>query len=443
MATDKEYLPTCDPDVTPIAASKLNRFISRRAIDPSGRLGSLYDVYSDRILPNSNISFLTQSADSCRHPKCYMKACNADECTNLLKWLNMEDELRLSVLSQMTPVNGIAALINYSRPIDKYTRFLEYKHYSWTEYLEDSVLESSNEIRPERPDTRATHMIALVNWGIDAVVILQLPPDDEQTEEIDFILQKLCVSLSDDHSKLTLTEKKNNATLTPSVTILPSDRPDSDESINILLLGESGVGKSTFINAFVNYLKFDKLKAAEKNPVVLIPVSFIMTTDDNFTEHVVKFEGNDTLSNEDYDHLGQSVTQHCKSYVFALKNGDNHGRKLRIIDTPGIGSTYGSSQDDANLQQILSYINNLTHLNAICILLKANNPRINIFFRSCFMQLLDVLGENTRDRIIFCFTNSRSTFYTPGSTASSLKALLNSLPDQKIPFTKENAFCFD
>ncbi|CAF5065469.1 unnamed protein product, partial [Rotaria sp. Silwood1] len=168
-----------------------------------------------------------------------------------------------------------------------------------------------------------------------------------------------------------------------------------------------------------------------------------MTTDDNFTEHVVKFESHDTLSNEDYDHLGQSVTQHCKSYVFTLKDGDNHGRKLRIIDTPGIGSTHGSSQDDANLQQILSYINNLTHLNAICILLKSNNPRLNIFFRSCFMQLLDVLGENTRERIIFCFTNSRSTFYTSGSTASSLKALLNSLPHKKIPFTKQNAFCFD
>ncbi|CAF4081765.1 unnamed protein product, partial [Rotaria sordida] len=48
-----------------------------------------------------------------------------------------------------------------------------------------------------------------------------------------------------------------------------------------------------------------------------------------------------------------------------------------------------------------------------------------------------------RDKIIFCFTNSRSTFYTPGNTAPALKTLLESLPMKKIPFTKENTFCFD
>ncbi|CAF4159188.1 unnamed protein product, partial [Rotaria sordida] len=221
----------------------------------------------------------------------------------------------------------------------------------------------------------------------------------------------------------------NNVSVRQPQTTSPQELPESDKSINILLLGESGVGKSTFINAFVNYLKFDELKQAEKNPIVLIPVSFIMTTDDNFTERLVKFEGDDTLSNEDHDNLGHSVTQHCKSYVFTLKDDDEScGRKLRIIDTPGIGDTRGSSQDDVNLQHILSYINNLTHLNAICILLKPNNARLNIFFRSCFIQLIDLLGENTRDKIIFCFTNSRSTFYTPGNTAPALKTLLESLP---------------
>ncbi|CAF4623010.1 unnamed protein product [Rotaria sp. Silwood1] len=155
--------------------------------------------------------------------------------------------------------------------------------------------------------------------------------------------------------------------------ILPPIQSKSDEIINILLLGESGVGKSTFINALVNYLKFKTLKEAENNPIVLIPVSFMIMTGDNFEEHLVKFEGSNFFSNEDHNHLGQSVTQHCKSYVFTLTDGESRGRKLRIIDTPGIGDTRDSSQDDANLQHILSYINNLTHLNAVCILLKPNN----------------------------------------------------------------------
>jgi hypothetical protein len=59
------------------------------------------------------------------------------------------------------------------------------------------------------------------------------------------------------------------------------------------------------------------------------------------------------------------------------------------------------------------------------------------------MQLFDFLGENAREKIIFCFTNTRSTFYTPGDTAPLLKKLLGSLPVKGTPFTKDNSFCFD
>ncbi|CAF4824159.1 unnamed protein product, partial [Rotaria sp. Silwood1] len=45
--------------------------------------------------------------------------------------------------------------------------------------------------------------------------------------------------------------------------------------------------------------------------------------------------------------------------------------------------------------------------------------------------------------IIFCFTNSRSTFYTPGDTAPLLKKMLISLSIGNVPFKKENTFCFD
>ncbi|CAF0953107.1 unnamed protein product [Rotaria sordida] len=220
-----------------------------------------------------------------------------------------------------------------------------------------------------------------------------------------------------------------------------SSSPDTD-IINILLLGETGVGKSTFINAFVNYLTFASLQQAESGkPVVLIPVSFLITIGDNFEERMIRFGNVDNSSNEDFDHPGQSVTQCCKSYVFHLNDHDK--KKLRIIDTPGFGDTRGIQQDDRNIEHILEYVNNLTHLNAICFLLNPNASRLNVFFRSCLTQLFSLLDQNALNNIIFCFTNSRSTFYTPGDTAPLLKKMLNSLSIGNVPFKKENTFCFD
>lgn len=214
------------------------------------------------------------------------------------------------------------------------------------------------------------------------------------------------------------------------------------EIINILLLGETGVGKSTFINALANYLTFNSLQTAESNkPVILIPVSFIMTAGDNFEEYKVEFDHTHESSSENFNSSGQSVTQHCSSYILNLKN--NPGKKLRIIDTPGSGDTKGSEQDDYNMQHILEYTNNLTHLNAICFLLKPNITRLNILFRSCIQQLIEHFGPNAGENIIFCFTNARSTFFSPGNTAPLLRTMLLSLPMKNIPFKKDNTFCFD
>ena len=232
-----------------------------------------------------------------------------------------------------------------------------------------------------------------------------------------------------------LTQARTSAAFTASSS-------QSDDIINILLLGESGVGKSTFINAFVNYLIFKSLGEAEQGKtIVLIPVSFLMTTGNNFEEHIVKLGDQDNFNNEDFDHPGQSVTQHCKSYVFHMR--DTYGKKIRIIDTPGFGDTRGLHQDDLNMQHILEYVNNLIHLNAICFLLKPNTSRINNFFLTCLNQLVDLLGPNARHNIVFCFTNARSTFYTPGDTAPLLKSLLKSFTLGDVPFKKENTFCFD
>ena len=749
MARKRDLLPTCDPNLTPIVADRSDLCTPRRAVDSSGRVGMLYDACCDQVFGQSNIGVIMQPNEGRKPPTCFVEKYNTEKSACILELINMHHELQLSIAIEGIQANGIGALINYSLPLDKYTRFITYNYYSQTDYLSDDEYISLTENKLRMLDARATHIIVLVNWGIDSTVVLQLPPDDTLVEAIDYAIKKLCAFLSkhcvgsdfsaedvccfqnivhtevfsnipdltktnslidfyhnvsqvknninlhkpynynlcpvnhlysvqnitkdifqevplelkiiikhdlfqlsrhlkklgkaidrdypnlqqhlkqqlhemrerwsklkemykseveqlrnsvinfrrgkiiDDElnqafnsnmkkelsknmdyigyelsvmqkkerligdllekhfeyvnaadrgienadnpkmleSKLLMDEKRTciicfddtlcernksewdklfanlleehkanpqlrficvdftycsrpldhfvilpatrkNSTpeaLKEAITILskqkegnevtqknheedtvklptkvPVQRPISNEIINILLLGESGVGKSTFINAFVNYLKFNTLKKAQNNAVVLIPVSFVMTSGDNFKEHTVKFGEQDSIDNEVHAEPGQAVTQHCRSYVFTLKNdGNESGKKLRIIDTPGIGDARGLAQDDINMQHILSYINNFTHLNAICILMKPNNARLNIFFRSCFAQLFDMFGENIRDKIIFCFTNARATFYTPGNTAPLLKKMLESLPVKEIPFNKENTFCFD
>jgi hypothetical protein len=656
--------------------------IIRRAIDISGGLGSVYDINRDYLLKGQTVTSNVPVLDIRDSIQCKLIHGATKESENLLKMIGLDDNLRLSVLLKSTPRVGIAAIIDHTHPIDKYTRFLYIYYRDHEQRLPDDEREAKKCFKSLARDSESTHVVTIVTFGIDIVVVLQLPSNDNDAKNIDLALKEIqsrwdkssdlssftidksdilednietkvysniselakmtslvqicqyinkLKKMSDMYQPITYTlrpinwlypnadvsctlyvpleeDGKNNLErylvelsnqmrkgkysldsntikLLPNhleqqsltvqnvwkslcqeyeavikrlrklvlnvhngqenaseidkaleqeeLTKLKSDieqlmqqsntlqrqfkhhkaldsevKPNDDEQtseresitkkrqqqtsssenrvtnnnqptspieqkterkrnkrspsppssetqaskttsspptgevLNILLLGESGVGKSTFINAFVNYLKFKTFKQAESSaPVVLIPVSFLITTGNNFEEKTVKFGDSDSLNNEDFDHPGQSVTQNCKSYLFKL----NHTKatKLCIIDTPGFGDTRGIDQDDLNMQHILEYISNLTHLNAVCFLLKPNTSQINKFFRICLTQLLDLLGSDIRQKIIFCFTNARSTFYAPGDTAPLLKDILKSLSISDIPFNKPNTFCFD
>ena len=716
-------MATCSNLIRPMSAKKSKSGMLRTAFDPSGRPGSLYDGRRDRISNCSRVNLPTEWLPYNELIMCDVCKFEMEKSPNLFKYCSGDKELQLSLSLQMAPTTGMGALINYTRPIDKYTYLLKCNWRSQTECLSDDTFQSLCGNIPTISDQQVTHIIISVNWGVDCGIFLQLPPDDQLADKLQVVIEKLCVSIRDEHSnsimmpdemsmlakivhieafsnipdlcqvksmtdfyhrisrikedknlhkpynyylypiqrfyafnicpetifqelqqnsiqklqkclfplvlyfkrltamldhdypnlerflkeylyktraecstlKATYTdriqglqdliivmrrttsnenkidmvlnsqgmqdlgktmkklsdrttgiqqkehlikdlvekrflyrdgsdynikqdvddatleskllknhdkhvrivcfdntlyetnksqwynlheqlikerdenpqlqiiyvdfsygkyrpkrimvlpsiEKRHNIEAARSSASSSSARVRQYRSINILLLGESGAGKSTFINALANYLIYDTLREAERKPTVLIPVSFIMTVGVDFQECQVKFGGMDTLSNEVHDCSTQSVTQHCKSYVFTLKENDGQRVKLRIIDTPGIGDVRGTAQDDINMQHILSYMNNLTHLDAVCILMKPNNARLNVFFRSCLIQLFDLLGENARDRIVFCFTNARSTFYTPGNTGPLLKEFLKTLPVRDIPFKKTNTFCFD
>lgn len=218
------------------------------------------------------------------------------------------------------------------------------------------------------------------------------------------------------------------------------EQPRPLPDVNILLLGPTGNGKTTFINALANYIAYDNLQNAVSGGMqVLIPSSFTFYDQERFECERINIGQEDEF--ERFSSQGQSCTQECRSFVFPIGR-----RTLRLIDTPGIGDTRGIDQDARNLQEIFATIANYDHLNAICILLKPNEERLTIPLRYCINELLRHLASSARENLVFIFTYARETFYRPGNTKKLLEELLKSHEQQQgvqIPLTTNSCFLFD
>ena len=210
--------------------------------------------------------------------------------------------------------------------------------------------------------------------------------------------------------------------------------------MNILLLGQTGVGKSTFINAFANYIINDTLEQAVNDEMqVMIPFSFSYA--DRDTSNIKTIVIGKDNEHEKISIESHSNTQLCSSFVFPIGN-----RNLRFIDTPSVGDTRGIAQDAKNFQEILTYITQYEHLNAVFIMLKPNEERSTELFRFCVNELLRHLHVNVKDNIVFVFTNARDAFFMPGSTKKLLEVLLEKHRREhnvNVPFSRDNTFLFD
>jgi predicted GTPase len=91
---------------------------------------------------------------------------------------------------------------------------------------------------------------------------------------------------------------------------LPSANENDTGEVNILLLGETGVGKSTFINGLINYLTYATFDEAMSGDLkVAIPCQFAVS-DDDYEVKLIKM-GN---SSNECEIVGQSATQQAKAH---------------------------------------------------------------------------------------------------------------------------------
>jgi hypothetical protein len=186
-----------------------------------------------------------------------------------------------------------------------------------------------------------------------------------------------------------------------------SQQGGSDNTLNILPLGEIEVGMSTFINTFCNYHTFDSFESTRNGELQPLIYSEFQFRGESFT-----CGKRDDAEGANNRKPNSSCTQRCREYTFT-QEGEN--QKIRLIDTPGIANTNGFTRDEQTMKDIVSCLSKYEVLHAICIFLKPNEVRLTPVLKYCIVQLLALLHKDATSNIVFCFTHSSPSMFEAGA----------------------------
>jgi len=213
---------------------------------------------------------------------------------------------------------------------------------------------------------------------------------------------------------------------------------------NVLLLGDTGVGKSTWINAFANYSHFDSLEDAVKaGGFFPIPCTFTVTDPQTQEMIIISSEGKRVAPTQ-IPKTGESVTQNATEYVF--RNADT---VINLIDTPGLLDTQdaGTSTHDRDKQHVDNIIKLLSayqEIHAIIIMLKASEARLSESFQYTLTEIFKRLDKSACNNVIFIFTYAASSKFKTDITQPVLDRFLkdNELPIV-LPPKQPTIYCFE
>ncbi|KAM3147578.1 hypothetical protein pb186bvf_000385 [Paramecium bursaria] len=164
---------------------------------------------------------------------------------------------------------------------------------------------------------------------------------------------------------------------------------DSDTYRSLIIIGETGTGKTTFINYFINsYLD--------------------VQINDNFRYQLV--QENQSLS-QAFSRTSEVNIYYIKPYQGKLG--------LRIIDTPGFCDTKGVQQDQIIVKQIENCIKTqVESLSTICFLVKSSACRLTLSQNYVLSAILSIFAIDVIQNFVFVFT-----FYDGSGEPQALEAL--------------------
>ena len=181
------------------------------------------------------------------------------------------------------------------------------------------------------------------------------------------------------------------------------------ENKTILLVGETGTGKSTLINALINY-------------------AMGVEWEDN-----VWFKFVEDLEGEEDKERNQSESQTSDVIVYQIFGfeGKTLPYSLTIIDTPGYGDTRGTEKDDIVKLRLLDLFRSedgVHEISAVALVLKASENRVSDRLRYIFDSVVSLFGKDMEKNFVAFITHSDGL--PPDN-------VLQALEDANIRFAKD------
>ena len=191
----------------------------------------------------------------------------------------------------------------------------------------------------------------------------------------------------------------------------------------MMVVGSTGSGKTTLVNAMINH------------------VLGVQWEDDfrlKMIHELSSNQGAETIGNQ-----AHSQTQFVSCYTLPCMEGFKIPYTLTIVDTPGFGDTRGIEHDKVITEQIRRFFNTkgsagIDHVDAICFMAQAGNPRLTPTQQYVFDRILAMFGKDIKKNILVLFT------FADGQKPQALSAMLAAgiLEDESNFFKFNNSALF-
>ena len=151
---------------------------------------------------------------------------------------------------------------------------------------------------------------------------------------------------------------------------------EMSQAIILMVVGETGTGKTTLLNCYLNYLL--GVEISDKFRYKLI------------CEIPSKFRENEKC-------------QTSEVRIYKIKGPV--GKPIIIVDTPGFGDTYEIKNDMNTVAKIKDCLTNkISKINAVCFITKASTTRLTSSQKYVFDSVLNLFGNDIKENFVIMIT---------------------------------------